>query len=475
MNWTTTLIIACSALSLACGSVDELSTQSQAQGLEKEAIGKYFAFELDGVEPAYEQTTDEGREDEPEPVVEPEPTGKEPVAKPPEEERRKPVCEDKELAVELGGRDSMIWLIWDGETLEVSAPSAGADRIEATAGGAPFPFDQARDTGIQMDVEGLHVSQSVGDIVGEFTISNAVGSVTCEWRVTVVDLEVDVDIRRGRGSSFDNHAKMLAGGEGQLTATLRPADADSEVEWRYEGDLEFETPEELETAIRAGGEHTSEGARDEEVEVEVTVLGLTLTRSFPLNITAPLGVAFRDRPSFEDVARVFVNGDRFRFFRDRSWTGTVVDQFGEPIKESAFARRTLETRTNLNEVLASPLPGLDFAPDDWDLLDRDGKGELRARGEVLSIRLLLEDPAAAYRRFHSAILMAETIIGVTDGGSIDIEFRTDSGLFWAVETGGDFSCERGQIDAPPGNAYYNPQWAELHSVLSIPRLIGSAR
>jgi hypothetical protein len=236
----------------------------------------------------------------------------------------------------------------------------------------PFKFDREYALPVTLYLDGTKASKAQDDFGFAYEYRTKNGKTICsaQARATVVDIQINFSPHAGRGSAFENHNKMLITASGAITAHITPNDiiqnADN-IRWRYDGDGQFEQPNRIKTRFRAGTTPTpSDIPNGHALRLQITKAGQMIEAQIPVTITAPMR-ARADKGWINKSGESGKGGKpirsawidrktpRFSLF-DTSISYQILDQFGAPIKDSAWAGRIVQIRENIGAVLSSPLP-----------------------------------------------------------------------------------------------------------------------
>lgn len=225
----------------------------------------------------------------------------------------------------------------------------------------PFEFNKEHPLPVTLYLEGTKESRNINDFGFEYDYRNADSKIICgnAAQGTVVNLSADLDVRKGKGTSFKRQNKMLITANGNASAQIAPANAARIIGWRYDGTATIHTPRMLVSRITAGQRITPANLLNgHDLRFQIQQGTLIIEAHLPVNITAPVHAdAYRGWINGRPVRSGWINANRgnFSLFR-RSVRYYLLDQFNERITRSAWAGRMVQIRENIGNVMSSPLP-----------------------------------------------------------------------------------------------------------------------
>lgn len=229
-------------------------------------------------------------------------------------------------------------------------------RAWAASRGAPFDFTRRHPVPVTLYLEGLTPSGARGDLGFEYQYIRPDGTTLCgggpTGTVTAVTAALSVP---GSGAPFDRHRKMLVTGAGAVEATVTPTSPGT-IGWTYDGDGSFAAPAALSTTFAAGQTFTAPPRDTRFLRFQLNEAGQVIEALHPVNLTAPRHVStniagFDYLTGWNDA-----NQGRMDLVPQTRIPYVILDQFREPIDQSAYAGKTPQIRENIGRVLTSPLP-----------------------------------------------------------------------------------------------------------------------
>lgn len=288
-----------------------------------------------------------------------------------------------------------------------------------------FEFNRLYDLPLTLYLEGVKVSDRKQDFGFEYQFADANEKyLPCGGGAqgTVVNVEAGLKVEKGDGKRFRKHDKMLIGADGRASAVVQPAGFQT-IAWSYDGTATVAPPNRPATALTAGLVPTNVARRDrDELRFRVTEAGLHVEAHNPVNITAPVHAdpisgwtngRPKDSPRRPQNCRQYFDANRGTFSLFRTHIDyRLLDQFHDPIKESAWGTRVVQVRENIGNVMTSPLPAVRAWiqqqlrwTQNWKT-KKNGKIEdkLRAFGLPKDVTLAPRNPAnPGRRRFHPTL------------------------------------------------------------------------
>ena len=234
--------------------------------------------------------------------------------------------------------------------------------------GRPFDFGILHQTPVIMYLEGIKASKAVRDIgfqvhyyadilfLFEICTADVVG--------TVVDVKPKFSAKRMGGSAFQQRSKMLVTSLGKARAALKPANVGPTL-WSYDGQATLATPASLRTDFRAGQTFTPVAQRDRHLlRFRVTRAEQSIEAYQPVNLTAAVHLTAEGRfaSGFDVTTAKFqsAHGQQFtliptvgRSHKPVLIQYKILDQFRDPITESAYAGKAPQVRENIRSVLTN--------------------------------------------------------------------------------------------------------------------------
>lgn len=225
----------------------------------------------------------------------------------------------------------------------------------------PFTFNKEHPLPVIIYFEGVKESKQVNDFGFEYDYRTAKGKIICGGGAqgTVINLKASFNARKGKGSSFKTHNKMLITANGNASAKVSPAGAASIIGWRYDGTATLHTPALLTSRYTAGQVLTPANLLNgHSLRFRIEHNQQIIEAHLPVNITAPVHAdAYDGWTNGRPIRSGWVNANRGRFsLFNRVIKYHLLDQFNEKIKESAWGARMVQIKENIGNVMTSPLP-----------------------------------------------------------------------------------------------------------------------
>lgn len=214
---------------------------------------------------------------------------------------------------------------------------------------------------LKMYLEGIKASGQVNDIGFEYQYyKNNQPLCGGGAQGTVVDVNAQFDVPRGRGTSFSRHRKMLITATGQASATVAPANA-GQNEWTYDvaANVNLPTANQLRTNVVARANVTAANRLDQDqVRFKVKIAGQAIEAHFPINLTSPqhTSISGRRRGFNYQTGWLDANRGSFTLVPTQRIRYRILDQFQASIHDSAHGTRMPQIRENIGTVLTSPVP-----------------------------------------------------------------------------------------------------------------------
>jgi len=213
---------------------------------------------------------------------------------------------------------------------------------------------------LKMYLEGIKTSGNVNDIGFEYQYyKNNQPLCGGGAQGTVVDVNAQLKVKRGRGTNFSRYRKMLITASGRASATVKPANAGQHV-WTYDvpANVNLPTANLLTTNVVARASVTAANHLDQDqLRFKVKIPGQAIEAHFPINLTSPQHLSITGGRGINYLSGwLDANRGSFQLVPTLRIHYRMLDQFRAPIHDSAYDTRTPQIRENIGNVLSSSIP-----------------------------------------------------------------------------------------------------------------------
>ncbi len=272
---------------------------------------------------------------------------------------------------------------------------------------------------LKLCLEGILTSGLLNDIGFEYQFYQNGKPLPCGGFVTgtVVDVNAKLAVAQGRGTAFARNRKLLITAAGNATGTVAPAGA-GRTEWTYDvpANVTLATPALLATAVTAGATVTAVANRDrDQLRLNVHATGHRIEAHFPINVTSPQHTVVTNGNNGFNITTGWLDANQGQFSLVPVYriNYRLLDQFRNPIKDSAYGTRTPQIRENIGTVMTSPVPpvqawianGLQWSPNWTDHPDGTFTDRIEAT-DVNKDLVVVPFPGFPGRRMFAANLQA---------------------------------------------------------------------
>jgi hypothetical protein len=224
-----------------------------------------------------------------------------------------------------------------------------------------FKFNQEHTLPAILYLEGIKTSSHKNDFGFEYDYRTDSGNIICGGGAqgTVINITSAMTVASGHGNNFQKHNKMLITAIGNAVAQFIPQDAAQISGWKYDGAARIKTPNALKTSFMAGQIITPANLLgNHELRFRIKHGNQIIESHLPVNITAPIhATAYGGWTNGMPVQSRWINASKGNFsLLHRYVAYTLLDQFRDPIKKSAWGNRMVQIRENIGTVMTSPLP-----------------------------------------------------------------------------------------------------------------------
>ncbi len=224
-----------------------------------------------------------------------------------------------------------------------------------------FKFNQEHTLPVILYLEGVKTSSHKNDFGFEYDYRTDSSKIICGGGAqgTVINITATMAVASGNGKNFQKHNKMLITANGDAAVQIIPQGAAQISGWEYDGTAKIKTPNALKTSFTAGQTITPTNLlNNHELKFRIKHDNQIIESHLPVNITAPIhATAYGGWTNGTAVQSRWVNAGNGNFSLFRRYVAyTLLDQFRDPIKKSAWGNRMVQIRENIGAVMTSPLP-----------------------------------------------------------------------------------------------------------------------